>query len=99
MTGNRDASVRVIAGKRAMDECGPLWTTLAERLDVPVFQGPAWARTWLEHLGGHAEPWIVVCEGPDPFVWPLAVTRNGPFRVLRSLGEGEIGRASCRERV
>ena len=71
-----------------MDECGPLWTTLAERLDVPVFQGPAWARTWLEHLGGHAEPWIVVCEGPDPFVWPLAVTRNGPFRVLRSLGEG-----------
>ncbi len=71
-----------------MDECASRWATIADGLDVPVFQRPDWARTWLEHLGGHAEPVILIREGPDAYVWPLAVTRSGPYRVLRSLGEG-----------
>lgn len=80
--------MRVIEGPRAIDECDQSWAVLADRLDLPVFQRPEWARTWIEHLGRDAVPWILVCDGPSPFVWPLVTTRYGPYRVLRSLGEG-----------
>ena len=87
---------RILVGARAIDECGPQWAALVDQLDSPVFQTPDWARTWLHHFGGHseggarieAEPWILVREGSDPYIWPLIVTRRGPYRVLRSLGEG-----------
>lgn len=82
-------------GAGAIDECGAHWAALVERLDSPVFQTPDWARTWLAHFGAGAEgsgrsvePWILVREGEDPYVWPLVVIRKGPYRVLRSLGEG-----------
>lgn len=77
-----------MVGKDALEECLPLWAELEARLDSPVFQGPHWARIWLEHLGRGAEPWVLVREGPEPFIWPLVLTRIGPYRILRSLGEG-----------
>lgn len=88
MIRHRDESLHVVVGKRALDECGPKWAALADELDAPVFQRPEWARIWLEHLGRGAEPVLLIREGPDPFVWPLVAERVGPYRTLRSLGEG-----------
>lgn len=88
MTRGDDRARRIVVGTGAIDECGPLWAALVERLDAPVFQSPEWARTWMRHCGGDAEPWIVVGEGTEPYVWPFVLTRRGPYRVLRSLGEG-----------
>lgn len=96
MTRGDDRSRRIVVGTGAIDECGPHWAALVDRLDSPVFQTPDWARTWLRHFGGRSgsgtsggvEPWILVREGAEPYVWPLIVTRRGPYRVLRSLGEG-----------
>lgn len=89
MTRGDDRSRRFVVGAGAIDECSPLWTALVERLDSPVFQTPDWARTWMAHFGGAGvEPWILVRDGEEPYVWPLIVERRGPYRVLRSLGEG-----------
>ncbi|MEZ4330522.1 MAG: GNAT family N-acetyltransferase [Myxococcota bacterium] len=88
MTRLRDPNLHWIVGSRGFEECVPVWANLVSSLDAPVFQGPQWARVWLEHLGRDAEPMILVREGPEPYVWPLVVTRVGPYRILRSLGEG-----------
>ena len=88
MTRPRDPNLHWIVGLRAFEESVPLWSRLVATLEAPVFQGPDWARVWLEHLGRGAEPMVLLNEGPEPFVWPFVVTRVGPYRILRSLGEG-----------
>lgn len=80
--------VQIESGARAIDHCRGLWDALAERLDVSAFQTAEWASVWLEHLGRGQVPWILYREGPEPWLWPLTVSRYGPYRIVRSLGEG-----------
>lgn len=67
------------------------WRALAER-SRSVFGTWEWAETWWRHFGGDGELRTTLL--PSVAVLPLYVQRQGPFRVLRFLGQGhadEVG--------
>jgi CelD/BcsL family acetyltransferase involved in cellulose biosynthesis len=78
----------------SFEELGSLegeWRALAERTRN-VFGTWEWAETWWRHFGGDGELRTTLV--PSVAVMPLYVQRQGPFRLLRFLGQGhadEVG--------
>jgi CelD/BcsL family acetyltransferase involved in cellulose biosynthesis len=60
------------------------WRALAER-SRNVFGTREWAETWWRHFGADGELRVSLT---DSAVLPLYVERQGPFRLLRFLGQG-----------
>lgn len=68
------------------------WTALEARAGGGVFQSYAWCRAWEDaarRAGCRQTPRIVTVhqDGHLVLLWPLAIRRLGPLRVLRSFGE------------
>ncbi|AWN35822.1 GNAT family N-acetyltransferase [Methylobacterium radiodurans] len=68
------------------------WTALEARAGGNVFQSYAWCRTWDEaarRAGCDAVARVVTVResGRLVLLWPLAIRRLGPLRILRSFGE------------
>jgi CelD/BcsL family acetyltransferase involved in cellulose biosynthesis len=80
--------VVVWRGSGALEIVAPLWDRLSQAVDTPVFMTLPWAAAWLRHLAPRAEPWFLVAGEPPVAIWPLALQRCGPLRVLSSLGKG-----------
>lgn len=79
---------RLLIGRHALEEGADLWRSLEASAHVPPFQRLAWARAWLDHLGGAVTPWLVAVEGARPALWPLFVHRRGGLRRVGLIGEG-----------
>ena len=78
----------LIEGPRALERCESAWRALEEKVDPPPFQTYDWARTWWNHMGSGAEPWIVIAGDPPVAVAPFILRRNRGVRVLSLLGQG-----------
>jgi CelD/BcsL family acetyltransferase involved in cellulose biosynthesis len=78
---------------RSVDRLAGAWEDLEQRArGVTVFQSRAWCSAWLEataQVGLAQEARILTLWSGDRIVllWPLAVRRAGPCRVLHALGE------------
>lgn len=67
------------------------WDALLDCTDVASpFLTPGWQFAWLESYGSHHRPFVLVArqEGTLVGLWPLALRRRGPFRVLEPIGAG-----------
>jgi len=66
------------------------WSRLAARTGN-VFSSWEWARVWLDHRGGDAQPRLLGLRRPDgelAGILPLTFARKGPLRVGRIVGHG-----------
>ncbi len=67
------------------------WEALLEVTDVASpFLTPGWQSAWLDTYGSRHRLFVLVARRGDRTVglWPLGITRRGPFRVLEPLGAG-----------
>jgi CelD/BcsL family acetyltransferase involved in cellulose biosynthesis len=83
-----DATVSLRIGARALEATAPLWRRLEAEEEPPPFQTLGWAKAWLTHLGGGAEPWIALVGEPAAGLLALALRRVSGVRVLSLLGHG-----------
>lgn len=81
-----------VAIERDLTNLEAPWLALASRAEGSAFQSHAWCRAWIDaarEAGRVERPCIATVwhRGRLVLLWPLAVRRLGPFRILQSLGE------------
>lgn len=86
-----DLTVTRIEQRAQLAELEGEWDKLLDRTDVASpFLTPGWQLAWLDTYGAAHRPFVLVarCAGDLVGLWPLALRRHGPFKVLEPLGAG-----------
>lgn len=86
-----DLTVTRIEQRAQLAELEGEWDKLLERTDVASpFLTPGWQMAWLDTYGAAHRPFVLAARRAGELVglWPLALRRRGPFRVLEPVGAG-----------
>jgi len=86
-----DLSVTAVERRAHLVELEAEWASLLEQTDVASpFLTLDWQLAWLDTYGVMHRPFVLVARKGGELVglWPLALRRRGPFRVLEPIGAG-----------
>ena len=86
-----DLAVTVLEQRAQLAQLRQEWERLLDRTDVASpFLTPDWQLAWLEIYGTRHRPFVLEARRRGELVglWPLALRRRGPFRVLEPIGSG-----------